>query len=197
MKTNCHEVPKVIDYCNTLNATINLSFVENPSEMALWTMCSKDLKELELFYNSYNFKPHKGVNAEYNLKAYQQFVQQISTYQKTNQKIEDEFYQNLRTEDECRNILEETLNEALKLNIIFESDKKEILKIVNSVESKLKGSAQHIYFGNLAKLLEENCVEPLKQLFANGFDKDSLENKLQEMTIMPNIYNKSYKKIHS
>ncbi len=195
MKSNCHEVPRVIDYCNTLNATVNLSFVENPAEMALWTMCSKDLKELEIYYRSYKFKPHKEVNAEYNSTAFNQFVEQIATYQKTNQKLEDEFFQNLKTEDECRNILENTLNEALKLNIIFESDKKEILKIVNSVESKLKGSVQHIYFGSLAKFLEENGVEPIKSLMQDGLDKEKLLNSLEGITKMPDIYNKSYKKI--
>jgi MoaA/NifB/PqqE/SkfB family radical SAM enzyme len=195
MKSNCHEVPKVIDYCNTLNATVNLSFVENPAEMALWTMCSKDLKELEIYYRSYKFKPHKEVNAEYNKTAFNQFVEQIATYQKTNQKLEDEFFQNLKTEDESRQIIENILEKAIQENIIFESDKKNILKIINKIESGLKGFQQHIFFGNLANLLEERGLEPIKELVKNGFDKKDLQNKLQEISVIPNIYNKSYKKI--
>jgi MoaA/NifB/PqqE/SkfB family radical SAM enzyme len=121
MKVNCREVPLVIDYCNTMNATINLSFVENPASMALWTLPSKDLKELEIFYNGYTFKQHSGVNAEYNITAYKQFVSQIEIYYETNKNCEDEFFQNLKTEEESRKILRDVLNLALQQNIISES----------------------------------------------------------------------------
>jgi len=195
MKSNCREVPKIIDYCNTLNATVNMSFVENPADMALWTMSSNDLKELEIFYNSYEFQHYKGVNAEYNITAFKQFVDQIKTYQKTNQKLEDNFFQNLKTEEESRNIVNTVLEQAIQENIIFESDRKDILRIINKIDSHLTGFRQHIFFGNLASLLNEKGVDPIKEIVKNGYDRKELQSKLQEMTVMPDIYNKTYKKI--
>jgi len=195
MKSNCREVPAVIDYCNSMNATINLSFVENPSSVALWTMCSKELKELEIFYNAYTFKSAKGVNSEYNIKAFRQFVKQISDYREVNRAREDEFFQNLKTEDEVRKILTDILSQALQGNIIFESDRKNIIKAVNEVESELSGFQQHIYFGNLANFLEKNGIETIKSLMNAGFDYKSLVTKLNQMSEMPDIYNKSYKDI--
>ncbi|MDD2386754.1 MAG: twitch domain-containing radical SAM protein [Bacteroidales bacterium] len=192
MKTNCREVPIVIDYCNTLNATINLSFVENPSEMALWTMCSQDLKELELYYKSFNFKPYKGVNAEYNIKAYYQFVNQIATYQQANQKIEDEFFQKLKTEDEARKIVKLILSQAIKENIIFESDRTEIVNVINKIGSKLSNSQQHVYFGNLAALLENRGLELVNDLMTDGLDTNKLNDSLQRMSKMPDIYKHTY-----
>lgn len=195
MKTNCREVPKIIDYCNSLNATVNMSFVENPADMALWTLCSKELKEIELFYKEYRFSDYHGVNSDYNIKAFNQFVKQINVYYENNKKREDEYFQNLRTEDECRKILSDILNAALKQNIIFESDKKELLEIINNVESGLSGFQQQIYFGNLAKFLEEKGVEPIKELFKEGLDREKLMHNLNLMSKMPDIYNKSYKEL--
>lgn len=195
MKKNCREVPAVIDYCNSMNATINLSFVENPSNVALWTMCSKELKELEIFYDAYTFKSVKGVNSEYNIKAFRQFVKQISDYREVNRAREDEFFQNLKTEDEARKILTDILGQALQENIIFESDRKNIIKAVNDVESELSGFQQHVYFGNLANFLEKNGIETIKSLMNSGFDYKNLVTKLNQMSEMPDIYNKSYKDI--
>lgn len=195
MKINCREVPLVIDYCNTMNATINLSFVENPAEMALWTMPSNELKDLEIYYEKHKFQYYSGVNAEYNIKAFRQFVRQINVYYETNKKCEDDFFHNLRTEGESRKILLDVLNLALQQNIISDSVMIEIIKSVNEVESQLSGFEQHIYFGNLAKFLEEKGLESIKQMMSAGFDNEKLRTKLEEIAKMPDIYNESYKEI--
>ncbi|MDD2634918.1 MAG: twitch domain-containing radical SAM protein [Bacteroidales bacterium] len=192
MKSNCHEVPIVIDYCNTLNATINLSFVENPAKMALWTMSSKELKELELYYRSYVFKPYKGVNAEYNIKAYYQFVNQILTYQKANQKVEDEFFHQLKTEEEAFKITNAILCKAIQENIIFESDRTKIINSINKIGGELSNSQQYVYFGNLASLLEDRGVNIVKDLMADGLDVNKLNDSLQRMSEMPDIYKHTY-----
>lgn len=192
MKVNCREVPLVIDYCNTMNATINLSFVENPASMALWTLPSNELKDLELYYSNYKFQAYKGVNAEYNIKAFRQFVSQIKVYFEANKKCEDEFFQNLKTESESREILQNILNLALQKSIINSKQLTEILMCVNNVESGLKGSEQHIFFGNLAGFLEVNGLETLENLMLSGFDKKKLNSKLIELKCMGNIYTKAY-----
>jgi MoaA/NifB/PqqE/SkfB family radical SAM enzyme len=119
MKSNCREVPAIIDFCNSMNATINMSFVENPADMALWTMPSKELKELELFYESYKFESAKGVNANYNLSAFSQFLNQIRQYRIINTQREDDFFQNLKTQDECLDLLNEILDKAIHENIFI------------------------------------------------------------------------------
>jgi MoaA/NifB/PqqE/SkfB family radical SAM enzyme len=195
MKKNCREVPRVIDYCNSMNATINLSFVENPAEMALWTMSSIDLKELEIFYNSHKFAKYSGVNAEYNIKAFRQFVGQIGVYISANRIKEDEFFQNLKTEEECFEIVNDVLDEALLENIIFESDRLVILNTILDVSESYTGFEQQLYFGNLACFMEKQGIESIKGLMADGMDLFKLTDKLVSFSEMSDIYSKSYQNL--
>lgn len=192
MKMNCREVPRVIDYCNSMNATINLSFVENPAEVALWTMSSIELKELEIFYNSYKFAAYHGVNAEYNINAFRQFVNQIGVYIRNNRLREDEFFQNLKTEEECLAIVNDILDEALLENVIFESDRLIILKTIKNVPESFSSFEQQLYFGNLAGFLEEHGLESIKSLMTDGLNLFKLTDKLVSFSEMKDIYSKSY-----
>lgn len=193
MKTNCREVPAIIDFCNSLNATVNMSFVENPSSMALWTMPSKELKELELFYKSYKFAVAKGVNAEYNFKAFEQFVVQIGKYCTINAEREDDFFQNLKTQDECILLLNEILDTAIRENIIFESDRAEIINVVKEVDDEIKGFKQQMFYGNFAFFLTCKGFESIKSFMEIGFDRHVLKDKFLKFSSMPDIYSKNYK----
>lgn len=193
MKSNCREVPAIIDFCNSLNATVNMSFVENPAHMALWTMPSKELKELELFYESYKFESAKGVNANYNISAFSQFLNQIRQYRIINAQREDDFFQNLKTQDECIELLNEILDKAIHENILFESDKNEILKIVAEVDAEIKGFKQQMFYGNLAFFLSYKGFESIKTFMEQGFDREKLKSKLLEFASMPDIYSRNYK----
>lgn len=195
MKINCKEVPEIIDFCNDLNATVNMSYVENPAEMALWTMPSKQLEELIEFYKFYKFKPIKSVNADYNFKAFSQFVNQISQYQKVNAKIEKEYELTLKTKDECYQIISQTLDFVLRENIIFESDKTEIYKVIQEVETELSEDDKKFFYGNLTNFLETKGVPALKNFVANGFDVKKLKDVLSSLSERPNIYIKNYKNI--
>jgi MoaA/NifB/PqqE/SkfB family radical SAM enzyme len=192
MKSNCREVPAVIDFCNTMNATINLSFVENPADMALWTMPSIELKELEIFYNAHQFSKHFGVNSDYNIKAFNQFVNQIGIYIDNNRGREDEFFANLKTEEECVEIVNSILNDALKENIIFESDRLLIYNAILDVSEGFSGFERQLYFGNLANFLTARGLESIKSVMVDGLDMFKLTEKLVDFSEMPDIYTKSY-----
>ncbi len=192
MKSNCREVPAVIDFCNTMNATINLSFVENPADMALWTMPSIELKELEIFYNAHQFAKHSGVNSDYNIKAFNQFVNQIGIYIDNNRGREDEFFANLKTEEECVEIVNSILNDALKENIIFESDRLLIYNAILDVSEGFSGFERQLYFGNLANFLTARGLESIKSVMVDGLDMFKLTEKLVDFSEMPDIYTKSY-----
>lgn len=195
MKNNCKEVPKVIDYCNTMNATINLSFVENPAEMALWTMPSDQLEELEEYYNSYTFKPHSGVNSSYNIKAFAQFVKQISVYKSNNKQREDLYKSKLLTKPEFAVIVEDVLSKSLYENVLFESDKTIILNEMASFEAQLTELQKQMLYTSLGNTLKEKGVESIRDLMFDGLDVSDLNKKLAKYTIMPNIYDKAYSDI--
>ncbi|MCK9499614.1 MAG: twitch domain-containing radical SAM protein [Bacteroidales bacterium] len=195
MKSNCREVPEIIDFCNSLNATINMSYVENPAEMALWTMTSTELSELIEFYKSYKFKPVKSVNSDYNSKAFSQFVNQISQYQKINSKIEKEYYSKLKTKEDCHQIIEQTLDFVLRENIIFESDKTEIYRIIKEIDTELSENHRKTFYGNLANFLETKGIISIKEFVEKGFDAEKLKQALVKLSEQVNIYNRNYKNL--
>lgn len=194
MKSNCREVPKIIDFCNTMNATVNMSFVEKPAEMALWTLPSKDLEELYEFYKAYKFKRVKSVNANYNYKAFEQFVNQIKIYHRVNSKIEKEYFSNFRTEKKSKALLSTTLDFAIKENILFESDKQGIYDIVKEVEADLSETAKKIFYNNLAIFLETRGLTALKEFMRQGFDKKRLKDLLLNFSLESNIYKRDITK---
>ncbi len=195
MKNNCYELPAIIDYCNSMNATINMSFVENPASMALWTMPSFELTELLNFFGDFKFKPYTGVNANYNIKAFDQFVMQVKTYQLNNQKLEEDFYSSLKSRKECIDLLDSVLERALYENIIFESDKTKIYNLIANHKADNSGFKQEMFYGNMANFLETQGFESIKQMMSEGFDEAKILNKLEEMELKPDIYTKSYQSI--
>ncbi len=195
MKNNCNEVPKVIDYCNTMNATINLSFVENPAEMALWTMPSEELEKLEGYYNSYVFKPHSGVNSSYNIKSFNQFVKQIGVYKINNKKREEDYKSKLLLKVDFDKIVEDVLSKSLYENVLFESDKTTVLNEIECFENQLSDIQKQVLYTNLGNLLKEKGVESIRNLMADGLNIPDLISKLSQFAIMPNIYDKAYSDI--
>jgi MoaA/NifB/PqqE/SkfB family radical SAM enzyme len=195
MKMNCKEVPKVIDFCNSMNATINLSFVENPSEMAIWTMKSTDLEEIENYYKSYVFNSYSGVNSNYNIAAYRQFVNQLGVYKINNKQCEDIFQSSLKSELECMNLLDEILEQTCAANVILASDKLEILSHIINKKSQLPIELQLVFLNNLYSFLSVDGINSIKKIMTPSLDITVLDQKLQDFVVMPKIYDKSYNSI--
>jgi MoaA/NifB/PqqE/SkfB family radical SAM enzyme len=193
MQINCREVPVVIDFCNSLNATINLSFLENPRKFAIWIMSSYELKELENFYRSYEFKPASSVNSKYNFEVYSQFVSQISKYHQINKSLEEKYFQNLPDEISSREFVGDFFERMLRKNVIYENQKNIIKNLIEEISSKLDMHEKRVYWGNIYNYLFSRGEEDLKNLTKNGFDENKVKSVLLSLTKMKDVYPKSYK----
>ena len=193
MQINCREVPVVIDFCNSLNATINLSFLENPRKFAIWIMSSYELKELENFYRSYEFKPASSVNSKYNFEVYSQFVSQISKYHQINKSLEEKYFQKLPDEISAIEFVQDFLERMLRKNVIYEAQQNIIKNHIEKISLKLSALEKQIFWGNLYHYLLTRGEEDLKNLMENGFDENKVKTALLRLTKMEDIYPKSYK----
>lgn len=196
MQINCREVPVVIDFCNSLNATINLSFLENPRKFAIWIMSSYELRELENFYRSYVFKPASSVNAKYNFEVYSQFVSQISKYHQINKSLEEEYFQKLPDEISAKEFVQDFFERMIRKNVIVEEQHNIIKNHIEKIILKLSALEKQIFWGNLYHYLLSKGEEDLKNLLENGFDENKVKAALLRLAKMDDIYPKSYKEFN-
>jgi MoaA/NifB/PqqE/SkfB family radical SAM enzyme len=88
MQNNWDDTPDIINLCNKIGARINLSYVEGPAEFALWAQMPDKLEEIFAFYKSINWdKNNKGYNAKYNIKIFNEWVEQIAYFKDKNEQI--------------------------------------------------------------------------------------------------------------
>lgn len=92
MTVNWAETPDIIDFCNKINAIINLSYVEGPAKFALWSLMPGQLSEIYDFYNKVEWKENrKNFKTNYNIKVFNEWKQQVHFFKIRNQKILNSF----------------------------------------------------------------------------------------------------------
>ncbi|MDD3877284.1 MAG: twitch domain-containing radical SAM protein [Bacteroidales bacterium] len=88
MTINWFETPDIIEYCNKIDATINLSYVEGPSEFALWSLLPEQLEEIYTHYNNVKWKNNiKKFRAKNNIRVFEEWKNQILYFKEKNQQI--------------------------------------------------------------------------------------------------------------
>jgi MoaA/NifB/PqqE/SkfB family radical SAM enzyme len=192
MKSNCFEVPKVIDYCNSLNATINLSFVERPADMAIWSEESDKLAEIEEYYKSYVFKKSNRYNSKYNNLVYNQFIGQISIYQKKNKQIENDFLSKYPNVDKSKEIITNWFYDAKQKKILSKIEIERIKSIIDSVTKRKNRFIQVSFYANLSEMLVNTGEDTIKKIRMPNLDYNMIEEKLISLVSDSNIYGDSY-----
>lgn len=92
MTINWSETPDIIDFCNKINAIINLSYVEGPAKFALWSLMPDKLNEIFDFYNKVVWKEnHNSFEAKYNINIFNEWKNQVLFFKNRNQEILNSF----------------------------------------------------------------------------------------------------------
>jgi len=88
MKINWEETPNIINFCNQNDFRINLSYMEKPRELALWSFSPEKLDEIYNFYNkiSWNKTKYKAT-ALYNIGVFNEWKGQVKYFYEKNLEI--------------------------------------------------------------------------------------------------------------
>ncbi len=192
MKSNWHEVPKVINFCNSLNATINLSFVERPAEMALWSFESAKLEEIENYYKNCNLTESKSYNSKYNSQVYAQFINQISTYKTRNKLTENNLLETLPKIDDSKKSISDWFHEVNAQNILSENEIIRIKSIIDNIADNKDFITKLHFYANIADLLKKQGKESVQNIRKPELDYKRIEEKFDSLALKLNIYGDSY-----
>ena len=192
IKSNWQELPGVIDFCNSLNATINVSYVENPYEMALWTFDSAKLAEIEDYYSQYKFKYSNNYNSTYNLEVFKQCINQISLYKTRNKRIELEYSSSLPEINQSEKIINKWSNEALIRNLIFPEELDKLNKLVKKVSESCDEQNKKSFYKKYAEFVTTEGFISLKNIRNKDLDFSRAEAKLLILAEPDSIYGTSY-----
>jgi MoaA/NifB/PqqE/SkfB family radical SAM enzyme len=92
MTINWFETPDIINFCNSIDAIINLSYVEGPPEFALWSMMPDKLDEVYKFYKNFKWNGnHKSFKAKYNIKVFNEWKNQVLYFKNRNKELLESF----------------------------------------------------------------------------------------------------------
>lgn len=188
IKQNWMEVPKVIEYCNSLNATINLSFVENPYDMSLYSFDSNMLNEIVNYYKSYRFKRSKNYNSKYNYQVFRQFQNQISLYQKRNKDIENRLIYTLPSIEDSLIKYKTWMKDAVRKKILSEKEVEIISNVSDKIIKDMSTLQKMIYYSNLIAYLQNEGEQAIKKINKTHLEIDKVENKLKSFYGNQRIY---------
>jgi sulfatase maturation enzyme AslB (radical SAM superfamily) len=88
MRLNWTETPDIIKFCNQHNSRVNLSYVDKPANMALWSLPIEKLDEIYNFYQRIKFESTANQYTEkYNIKVFNEWKEQIRFFRNRNSEI--------------------------------------------------------------------------------------------------------------
>jgi len=92
MNINWEETPDIINFCNFNNARINLSYMEGPAHLALWSNLPEKLDEIYEFYDSVKWEksPYK-YTMQNNIAVFNEWKEQLRFFSEKNKKILQSF----------------------------------------------------------------------------------------------------------
>ncbi|MDY0161456.1 MAG: twitch domain-containing radical SAM protein [Bacteroidales bacterium] len=92
MRLNWTETPDIIKFCNQHNSRVNLSYVDKPANIALWSLSIEKLDEIYNFYQKIKFESTANQYTEkYNIKVFNEWKEQIRFFRNRNSEIMKSF----------------------------------------------------------------------------------------------------------
>lgn len=92
MQINWDDTPEIINFCNRIDARINLSYVEGPARFALWAFPPGKLEEVYRYYDNVEWEPTKNrYTAKYNIKVFNEWKEQVKYFRDRNWGILDDY----------------------------------------------------------------------------------------------------------
>jgi sulfatase maturation enzyme AslB (radical SAM superfamily) len=115
MTINWEDTAEIINFCNRIDARINLSYVDKPAKYALWSMMPNELDEIYDYYSKVKFDDSRNkYTASYNIKVFNEWKEQVRYFRDKNAKILSEFGDLDVKCDELKNELLNTLKHFFK-----------------------------------------------------------------------------------
>jgi len=183
MTVNWNETPDIINFCNKINAIINLSYVEGPAKFALWSLMPDKLNEIFDFYNKVVWKEnHKSFKAKYNIKVFNEWKHQVLFFKNRNQEILNSFpdlSNDWKTETEKIH----QFFRNLKNSRIF--DQQKLGKFMAVFETILSETAQTPWYLKSLKNITQSLSDP------DIVNTPEFENYLDNPELLSQFFNES------
>jgi len=130
MTLNAHEIPQIVEFCNTKDIKFSLSILEEPLDLAIWALSSAEINKLVVEYKAFHFTSNTNCSVfKENIQSFQNFLELIEKYAQRKT-----FFETKETE-----ILVDILNKSVSIAENFDSSLQEQINRMNlSKEEKEK-----------------------------------------------------------
>jgi len=193
MTVNWDETPDIINFCNKINAIINLSYVEGPAKFALWSLMPDKLNEIYDFYNTVEWKENnKSFKAKYNIRVFNEWKQQVLFFKNRNQEILNSF-SDINTEWEAETDKIEQFFTSLKT--IRKLDQNKLEKFVSVFRRILENTTQTPWYlkslKNITQSLSDVTIVSSPQ-FEQYLNNPELLNQFFDESQQAEFFNEYY-----
>ncbi len=158
MTINWQETPKIVDFCNSMGARLNLSYVENPARFALWSFTPEQLQEVYDYFENYRFsvKP-VSINAKYNHQIFRELQSQVAFLRNKNRDILQSFSSLQHDWDELYAHFDAQFNSFMQNNSVHKEKMTQLIRVFKDVIDNLDVTPwNYFYF----KTMQASLYDP-------------------------------------